>query len=396
VIGYPCARGGNPLDPPPEYARWRDDEKPLRRVRLPNGRTPWLVTRCEDARAVLQNPLFSSDSTHPGYPAFGAAVELPPLNTTFIGLDDPEHARLRRMFIPDFTAKRVEKLRPEIQRIVDERIDRMTSHAMPADLVADFALPVSSQVICLLLGVPYSEHAVFERNTHIVTTAAASYEAKIHAGAEILGLLEKLVAARESEPLDDLTSRLVADYVATGQLTQQAAVLNLGLLLGAGHDTSANMIALSALVLLRDRDHADRLRADPALMDTAVEELLRYLTIVQLGLARVALADAEISDQVIRAGEGVVVSLQAANRDSRCFTDPDVLDLARPDARRHVAFGFGGHQCLGQTLARAELQISVSTLIRRLPALRLAVPYEDIRFKDGMDFYGPNELPVRW
>lgn len=392
---YPRERTGCPFDPPPEYAQWRE-EAPVKRVTLPGGRNPWLVTRYEDVRRLLRDPRLSSDSTRPGYPAFGAAVEVPPLNRTFIGVDEPAHTRLRQMVAGEFTTAAVNGLRPEITRIVDACIDRMAAHDRPADLVAEFALPVSSMVICRVLGVPYSAHDVFERNTRVLTDGASPDEEKARAGAELLGLLAELVKERAARPQDDLTSRLVTGHVATGELTAEDAVLNLGLLLGAGYETSANMIALSVLLLARDQTLQHRLRADPELVRHAVEELLRYLTIVQLGLARVAVADLEIDGHPVKAGEGVVLSLQGANRDARRFADPDVLDVDRHNAARHVAFGFGPHQCLGHLLARVELEIALSRLLQRLPPIRLAVPEVELAFKNTMDFYGLHRLPVTW
>jgi cytochrome P450 len=237
---------------------------------------------------------------------------------------------------------------------------------------------------------------VFERNTQVLTDGTASAEAKEKAGAEVLGLLAELVRARTVRPRDDLTSRLVTGHVATGELSDRDAVLNLALLLGAGHDTSANMLALSVLALLREPARHQRFTANPAVRRTAVEELLRYLTIVQLGLARVATADIEIGDVTVRAGDGVVLSLQAANRDGRQFADPGTLDLARRGAARHLAFGFGPHHCLGHLLARAELDIALSRLFDRLPRIRLAVPEAALTFKDTMDFHGLDRLPVAW
>ncbi|KPI23468.1 cytochrome P450 [Actinobacteria bacterium OK074] len=390
----PRARGGCPFDPfepAPEYAHWRAEGTP-RRVRLPNGRTAWLVTRYADARQVLRDARFSSNSSDPGYPAVGAAVEVPPLNTTFIGLDGAEHARVRRMFAPEFTPARVAALRPGIQRIVDERVDRMTAAGPPADLVDTFALPVASQVICLLLGVPYAWHELFERETHVLTDGSATPARKAQAGGQLLGMLEELAALREKEPRDDLTSRVVARHVRTGELTRWQAVLNLALLLGAGHDTSANMTALAVLALTAQGPWP----APGGIDEPLVDELLRHLTIVQLGICRVAVADVVVGGRQVRCGEGVIVSVQAANRDGAVFPDPGRLDPGRPGARRQLAFGHGVHQCLGQTLARAELRIALDTLAARLPGLRPAVPVEELSFKDGMDFYGLHAFPVTW
>jgi cytochrome P450 len=296
-----------------------------------------------------------------------------------------------------FTIKRVEALRPAIQRIVDGLIDEMLAGPKPVDLVQAFALPVPSLVICELLGVPYADHDFFQANSRVIVNRDSSPEAARAANGTLHGYLELLVEEKLADPGDDLLSRLAIEHVKTGELTPQEAA-NMGvLLLIAGHETTANMIALGTLALLEHPDQLAALRDadDPKLVAGAVEELLRYLTIVHFGLRRVALADIEISDQVIRAGDGVIMATVAGNRDEHAFAAPDRLDLHR-DARRHVAFGFGVHQCLGQPLARVELQVVYGTLYRRIPGLRRAVDLEQIPFKNDGLVYGVYELPVMW
>ncbi|MEV0729293.1 cytochrome P450 [Polymorphospora sp. NPDC050346] len=388
---YPAERSC-PLRPPPEYARWRE-EAPVTPVVLPGGRPAWLVTRYDDVRRLLRHPALSSDSTHPGYPAFGSAVEVPPLSRSLIGLDGAAHERLRRVLGAEFSVPAVARMQPELDRIVDRAVDGLLAGPVPADLVERFALPVASRTICHVIGLGYESHEVFEHNTHVLTDGTRSAGQKAAASAAITALVADLVGDRRRRARDDLASRLVT----TGGLTDEEVVDNLVLLVAAGHDTSANMLALSAWTLLDDpAAGADFLAAGPQGQQNAVEELLRFHSIIQLGLARVATADIEVGDRIVRAGEGVVLGLPAANADPRRFTEPDTLDLARADARRHLAFGFGPHQCLGHYLARTTLRTALAGLLGRLPGLRLADEARAPQIKDSMDFHGLHRLPVHW
>ena len=392
---YPMARAaGCPFDPAPGLSAMRH-EGSLGKVRLWNGNTPWLITGYDDQRTVLAHPLVSADMDHPGYP-----IPAPTLSSggglSFIGIDDPEHARLRRMVTAPFTIKRIEAMRPAVQRIVDGLIDDMLAGPNPTDLVEAFALSVPSLVICDLLGVPYDDHDFFQEHSKIVVKRSASPEQRQAAGDALTEYLDRLVGEKLANPADDLLSGLV-DRIRSGELTQQDAAALGRLLLIAGHETTANMIALGTLALLEHPDQLAMLREsdDPALVSSAVEELLRYLNIVHNGRRRVALADFEIAGQTIRAGEGLIMPNDIGNRDGAAFDDPDHLDIRR-DARHHLAFGFGVHQCLGQPLARMELQVVYSTLYRRIPTLALAVELDQVQFKHDGFVYGVYELPVRW
>ncbi|GAA1292141.1 cytochrome P450 [Pseudonocardia aurantiaca] len=395
---YPMPRAaGCPFDPPPAL-RALQAQAPITRVRLWDGSTPWLVTRYADQRALLADPRISSDTTAPGYPHISAGVrERRTQARTFISMDDPEHARLRRMVTATFAIKRVEALRPAIQRIVDDLIDQMLAGPTPVDLVQAFALPVPSLVICHLLGVPYADHDFFQRNSKLLINRDTPPEVSRQAQATLTDYLDRLITDKLAHPADDLLSRLAHEQVRTGELTQRELAVVASLLLVAGHETTANMIALGTLALLQHPDQLAALRAttDPALIRSTVEELLRYLTIVHSGRRRVALADIEIDDQLIHAGDGVILATEVGNRDEQAFADPDALDLHR-DARAHVAFGFGVHQCLGQPLARVELQVVYGTLYRRIPTLRLVGDVADIPFKHDGAVYGVYELPVTW
>ncbi|WP_030431798.1 cytochrome P450 [Allokutzneria albata] len=382
-----------PFDPPPQL-RAKQEEGPLAKVRLWDGSTPWLVTRYAEQRALLADPRVSADITRPGYPSPAPITDAAPVS--FILMDDPEHARLRRMVTAPFTIKRMAALRPAVQQLVDEQIDQLLAGPNPVDLVQAFALPVPSLVICELLGVPYADHDFFQDNSRIIIKRDALPEERAAAGGRLAAYLDELVGQKLARPADDLLSGL-AWRVRDGELSRREAARMGVLLLIAGHETTANMIALGTLALLEHPDQLALLRDtdDPAVVASAVEELLRYLHITHNGRRRVALADIEIAGQVIRAGDGLIMANDIGNRDPSVFPDPDRLDLRR-EARHHVAFGFGVHQCLGQPLARMELQVVYSTLYRRVPSLRLAVDLDQVPFKHDGSVYGVHELLVTW
>ncbi|MGW0760982.1 cytochrome P450 [Streptomyces sp. NPDC002814] len=390
---------GCPFDPAPAMLA-RREEGPVVRVRLWDGSTPWLVTGYTEHRAVLSDPRVSVVPTTPGMPRLSpseAQAEATASALSFILMDDPEHARLRRMVTGAFSVKRIETMRPVAQRIVDERIDAMLAGPNPADLVEAFALPVPSLVICELLGVPYESHDFFQRDSRVIINRDSTAEERREAAIRLYMYLDGLVGEKLDDPGEDLLSGLTG-RIRAGELSREEAVQMGVLMLFAGHETTANMIALGTLALLEHPAQLDRLREsdDPKFVAGAVEELLRYLTITHGGTRRVALADLEIGGQLIRAGEGIVVVNETANRDAATFgDDPDRLDLDR-DARRHVTFGYGIHQCLGQSLARMELQVVYGTLYRRIPTLRLAADIDDIPFKHDGFIYGVYELPVTW
>jgi hypothetical protein len=356
------------------------------------------VTRYAEQRTLLADPRVSADSTHPGFPHVGANLrERTTGEQSFIRMDDPEHARLRRMVTAPFAVRQVEAMRPGIQQIVDGLIDDLLAGPKPADLVQAFALPVPSLVICQLLGVPYADHEFFQRNSRLLINRDTPPEEGRKAQDALITYLDDLVGDKLADPGDDLLSRLANERVRTGELTRRDLAAVGRLLLVAGHETTANMIALGTLALLQHPAQLAALRdsQDPALAAGAVEELLRYLSIVHSGRRRLALADIEIGGQVIRAGEGLIMANDIANRDELVFPSPDRLDVHR-DARQHVAFGFGVHQCLGQPLARVELQVVYATLYRRIPTLTLAAGLDEIPFKHDGLVYGVYKLPVTW
>ncbi|MFF5973841.1 cytochrome P450 [Streptomyces sp. NPDC012769] len=393
AVAFPQNRSC-PYHPPTAYDPLRE-ERPLSRVTLWDGREVWFVTGHQAARALLADQRLSTDSTRDDFPlpTERVAAVRRRRRAALLGWDDPEHNVQRRMLIPSFSLKRTEGLRPRIQATVDRLLDAMEKTGPPAELVGAFALPVPSIVICDLLGVPYEDHDFFEEQSRRLLRGptGADTEDALTRLEEYLG---DLIDRKRAEPgvgvLDDLVAgQLRGDGPDREELVQLATIL-----LVAGHETTANMISLGTYTLLRHPERLAELRADPGLVPTAVEELLRFLSIAD-GMLRVAREDVEVGGSVIRAGEGVVFATSVINRDDAVYADPDTLDWARP-ARHHLAFGFGIHQCLGQNLARVELEIALGTLLRRLPGLRLAVPAEEIPFKPGDTIQGMIELPVTW
>ncbi|HEX2316545.1 MAG TPA: cytochrome P450 [Thermomonospora sp.] len=388
----PPTRRSDPFHPPEGFAALR--QGPPVRVRLPSGRDAWLVSRYADARAVLADPRFSADDSHPEFPRRSARPATSG-GLSFLRMDDPDHGRLRRMLTSEFTVRRITAMRPGILRVVTGLLDELERGSPPVDLVERFALPLPSLVICRLLGVPYEDHAFFQSRSMTILSTSVAPERAAAGFAELAAYLDRLVAAREREPTDDLLGRLAARHVATGALGRAELVAIARLLLIAGHETTANMLALSVLTLLRHPAQLAALRADPSLIRPAVEELLRFLSVVQNGVFRVTREPVEVGGARLEAGEGVVVALPSANRDAGHYRDPDTLDIRRPNGH-HLAFGHGAHQCLGQTLARVELEIALTELLARFPALDLAAPLEDLRFRDDITVYGVYALPVRW
>ncbi|MGW5000829.1 cytochrome P450 [Streptomyces hydrogenans] len=390
---YPQARGC-PFQPPEGYARYTE-EGPVSLVELYDGRRVWAVSGHEEARRVLLDAAtFSSDRVHPHYPATAPRFEAARKVRNFIGMDPPEHTVQRRMLLSAFTVKKVNALRPGIQRLVDDLLDAIEAKGPTADLVPDFALPVPSIVICELLGVPYADHAFFEHQSRRVVTGTTSLEDSADAFAQLSSYLDGLIRRKEAEPGDGLLDTLIAEQLAPGHLTHRDLVDIALLLLVAGHETTASAIALGVYTLLRHPEQLAAFRADPTVLPTAVEELLRYMAIAD-GVARFATTDTELAGHRVKAGDGVIVVISTANRDEAAFPGADAFDVAR-GARHHISFGHGVHQCIGQNLARAEMEIALSTLFRRFPGLRLAVEPDALPLKEPGGVQGVWELPVTW
>ena len=401
---FPLARGC-PFDPPAEYAAMRA-EQPVTRVRVPSGQDAWLVTRHEDVRRLLTDPRVSADRAHPNLPLTEAVTPasrqaIAAVGRSLIGLDPPEHGARRGLLITEFTVRRINALRPYVQQVVDGLIDELLAGPRPADLVAALCLPVPSMVLCELLGVPYDDREFFQHRATVQVRRGVAPEERQKAGAELRGYLDRLVAEKEADPGDDLLGRLIVRNRETALADGTEPPFDHGLLVGlamllmaAGHESTANMISLGVAGLLENPGQLAALTTDPATAPMAMEELLRYFAIVD-SMPRVAKADIDIGGVTIRAGDGLLIGFASANRDETVFPDPDTLDVRR-GARHHVAFGYGVHQCIGQNLARAEMDIVLRTLFARVPGLKLAVPLHELPFKDDSSVYGLDRLPVTW
>jgi cytochrome P450 len=393
----------DPLNPPPLLAELRE-EQPVCPVRLWDGSTAWLLTRYDDVRSVLADPRISANPRSPGYPFLSEGRSaVPKRAASFNHVDPPKHEFYRRTVSPEFTVQRIAALRPRVQAIANALVDGLLAGPRPADLTARLALPLSSSVICELLGVPYADHGFFESRSAARMRLNVEPEAVRCADQELMEYLAMLVERKHREPGDDLIGRLCARYVRSGTLSLDEVVDIVRLLLVNGFETSANMISLAVVVLLTrpDPPSAYGLGSDPAdpandaALDTLVDELLRHQTIVHIAPTRAVLGDLEVRGTHLRQGEGVITSIAAANRDPRVFADPDEF---APDRRgnRHLSFGHGVHYCLGHPLVRLELRVGLEVLFHRIPDLRLSVPPEQLRFKHDMGLYGVHQLPVVW
>lgn len=395
---YPMERSAGCPFAPPQQMLEMNDAKPLTRVRIWNGTTPWLITGHEVARALFSDSRVSVDDRIEGFPHWNehmlSTVDKRP-RSVFTS-DAEEHTRFRRMLSKPFTFRRVEGLRPVIQQVTDECIDAILAGPQPADIVAKLALPVPTRVISDMLGVPYEDHEFFQHHANVGLARYASAEDGQKGAMSLHKYLINLVEKKMAEPSEDAVSDL-AERVTAGEISvKEAAQLGTGLLI-AGHETTANMIGIGVLALLENPEQAALLRDsdDPKFIANAAEELMRYLSIIQNGQRRVAIEDIEIGGETIKAGEGIIIDLAPANWDAAAYPNPDQLDFTR-DASQELGFGYGRHQCVGQQLARAELQIVFQTLLRRIPTMTLAIPFDDVPFKHDRLAYGVYELPVTW
>ncbi|HEX9831861.1 MAG TPA: cytochrome P450 [Mycobacterium sp.] len=382
-----------PLDPPPELAEMQRHTS-VGSISLYGGEEARVVLSYDACRRVLRSPAFSADFQSPGYP------RVHPTLTHFAAgqlnhMDPPEHDIYRRMLAPEFMVKRIEQLRSAVSDMVDKLIDGMVAAGPGVDMINAMAISVPALVTCSLLGVPYGKRDFFVGCVDQFLGGKASPDEVAAGRADLRGLLREMIRAKRDNGDDDLLSRVVHDYVETGELKEEQLVGFAELLLAAGFDTTSNMIGLGTLALLEHPDQLAALRDDQTLIAGAIEELLRFLTVPHLGRHRAATEDFEIDGHVIRAGEGVVVALNIANRDPAQFSEPNTLDIRREN-RTHLAFGFGVHACLGATLARLELEIVYTALINRMPNLALAVPIDQLEFKSDNAVYGLQHLPITW
>jgi cytochrome P450 len=395
VLRFPFART-DPLAPPQEYFTLRRS-RPVTRVTLWDGRQAWLATRYQDVRAILFDKTVSGDSLNADLPhPSPAAAAVKRGQRFFSRMDPPEHDVHRRMLTADFAIKSIEALRPQVTDLVDRLLDGMRRAGPPADIVTALGEPIPGAMICTLLGLPMSDANFFLDRLNTSLDYAGTPGEIQAAAADLQEYFTALVDERTRSPREDLTSRLVTVQMAEGLLGRDELARMLWLLLIAGFDTTINVISLGTQLLIEHPDQADDLRAHPELGENAAEELLRYSTVTHNVAVRAATRDFELGGQEIKAGEGLIAPLAAANWDPEVFPEPHRLDLRRPNARAHLAFGFGIHQCLGQALARLELRVLFPELVRRFPDLRLDCDRTELRYKPDAMIYGLKSLPVRW
>ena len=380
----PLRSTGSLENPYPVYALLRT-VRPVLEVPVPDfdGPGAWLLTRHRDVHLALRDSRFSANRMRA--PLIHENLDrLPPFIRqtaqglrTMLVMDPPDHTRVRKLVNKAFTPKRIAALRGRIEEIVDHQLDQLAEMAKsgPADLIHDLAEPLPAIVIAELLGVPAEDHRQFRQwsSKLIAGLASPKLEDRVASGAagqQILAYLSDIIAARRREPRDDLISAMIHAQEESDALSDEELLATSNLLLLAGHETTTNLIGNGVLALLREPDELERLRADPSLLPTAVEELLRFDGPVQ-ATVRVALEDIEIDDHLIPEGALVLVNLGAANRDPEVFEDPDRLDVGR-DPNPHVSFGFATHFCMGAPMARLEAQVAVGALIARFPKLVLA------------------------
>jgi cytochrome P450 len=394
--GLPMDRDVTPFDPPSRITELRSS-RPVSPMLFPDGHEGWLITGYEAVRAALADTRFSSRQdlgiVHVPFPTPGMPEQTEPSPQTpglFISMDPPDHTRLRRKLTGAFTVRRMKALEEGIIEITERQLDELAKLTPPVDLVKEFALPVPSLVICEILGVPYADRETFQSNSTKFMERDVNLEDKMAAYLAMHTYLYELVSRKRAEPADDLLSDLARDEdLSLEELTGMAFLLLL-----AGHETTANMLALGTFALLEHPDQLAELRANPELIPDAVEELLRYLAVGDV-FFRYAAEDIEFFGETIREGSTVILSLLAGNHDPEKFENADTLDVRR-NARGHLSFGHGIHQCLGQQLARIEMRAGFEGLLRRFPSLHLAVQAREVKLRTDMNIYGVHALPVSW
>ncbi len=388
-------------DPYPFYARWRA-EAPVVRTTLPDKQNAWLVTRYDDVLAVLKDDRFAKDKTKALSPEQLAGLPwvpsmFKPLEKNMLDLDQPDHTRLRGLVHQAFTPRLIENMRPRVQALTDELLDKAEARGR-MDLIHDYALPLPATIIAEILGVPARDRHKFHRWSNAMLSIKPTTWGKLRIIPHVMAFIRyirKMSKMRQAEPRDDLISALLEAREAGDRLSDDELLSMIVLLLVAGHETTVNLIGNGMVALLEHPDELERVRDNPSLIKPVIEELLRYDAPVQMGTERYAREDVTIGGVTIRRGEIVFAVLGSANRDERQFADPDTLDIDR-EPNRHLSFGQGVHFCLGALLARLEAQIAISTLLRRAHGLRLAVPRAALRHRPALILRGLQSLPVKF
>ncbi|MFJ2095243.1 cytochrome P450 [Streptomyces sp. NPDC087901] len=383
----------DPYTPPPQY-RARSGA-PLHRCTLAYGGEAWLVTGLKAAREILaDSATFSSDTTRTDFPPFPLASKRH-IPGHFLSMDPPEHTRLRGLAAAEFSAGRVRQLRPAIESAVSQLVDDMVSGGGPADVVEAVTLPLPAITAARLLGTPAEDRDFFLDCVRDMQMHDATPVRRAAAAGRLNQYLERLLEAKRRDPADDLLSGLASE-IGQGNLSLADAIGAANLIVMAGLETTSGLLSLALLSLLTDEQQARLVRSDPRRWcGPAIGESLRYWTVVQHGVARVATRDTEVAGCPVRAGDAVVVSLPSVNRDPEVYPDPGRFDVTR-DVQGQLAFGHGVHRCLGSFLAQTQAELALAELIGRLPGLRLAVPADELMFLDDMLIYGVRALPVEW
>jgi cytochrome P450 len=390
---YPFSRVR--LEPDPQYAELRRSE-PVCRVRLPYGPPAWLVTDYHLTKAVLGDARFSRAAAVGRDNPRDTAADVSQVAESILSMDPPEHTRIRTLVGKALTPRRVAELRPRAAGIAARLLDDVIAAGPPADLVDGFSFALPAIMICELLGIPEDDRHTFRGwadATVSGTTATPVQEQDAYL--QLVSYLAGLVAQRRARPGDDLLTGLVQARDNDDRLSEPELLVLAMALLVAGHETTARQITNMTYTLLTNPPQLRQLRRQPELLPAAVEEMLRFNVFASAINPRIAIADVELGDVLVRAGEPVLCSRASANRDEKVFSRADELDFSR-DPNPHLAFGYGPHFCLGANLARMELQVALRTLLSRLPRLRIAVPEESLTWHDGTMMRGLAAFPVTW
>jgi cytochrome P450 len=393
VRSYPFSRIR--LEPDPQDAELRNSE-PVCRVQLPYGPPAWLVTSYQLTKTVLADSRFSRAAAVGRDNPRESAVDISQVAESVLSMDPPEHSRIRKLVGKAFTPRRVEGLRPRTAEIANGLLDEMVAAGPPADLVDSFAFALPAIVICELLGIPEGDRRTFRGwGDAILSIATATEVQEQDAYLNLVGYIADLFAQRRAHPGNDLLTGLVQARDNDDRLTESELLVLAMALLVAGYETTAHQITNMAYTLLTHPPQLQLLRQQPELLPTAVEEMLRFNVFGSAINPRIATADIELGNVLVRAGEPVLCSRSSANRDESVFGHADELDFSR-DPNPHVAFGYGPHFCLGANLARMELQVALGTILSRLPGVRIAVPEESLTWHSGTILRGLAAFPIAW
>jgi cytochrome P450 len=383
-------------NPYPFYARLRK-EHPVIQVVTPEGHRAWLITRYEDALNALKDKRLSKDIRNLGEKPPWVPKYFEPLARNMLDLDDPDHARLRTLVHKAFTPKLIETLRASIEALSEELIELARPRGR-MDLIAEFALPLPVAVISQMLGIPKPEQDKFHCWSNMIVSSQSSKFGALKAIPSVISFLRyirRLVRLRQVRPENDLTTAMIQAEEAGDRMSGDEMLSMIFLLLIAGHETTVNLIGNGMLALLTHPEQMKELRGDPLLVASAVEEMLRFDSPLEMATERYTTEEVEYSGTAIPSGARVYVVIASANRDEQQFERADQFDITRPN-NRHLSFGVGAHYCMGAPLARLEGQIAITALLKRMPELRLAVAYNEISWKPGLILRGVKRLPVEF